>query len=191
MFRSMYRLFCRWLTLMLALSWVPSAPAIDDAAAVADKDVRVERNAGGFTVDMLAHAPVSPALAWEVLTDFDHMASFVPNLRTSRVTERGDSFVRVHQTGTARYGVFWTNFESVREIRFSPPKEIRAQGVGGNVKRMESLMRLEAEAGGTLLRYHAEVQPDFWLPPLLGPSFVRHETAEQFSAIIREMVRRQ
>ncbi|QTQ35552.1 Polyketide cyclase/dehydrase family protein [Aromatoleum petrolei] len=176
--------------LFLSLSWAPCAPALDDAAAVADKDVRVERSANGFTVDMLAHAPVTPALAWEVLTDFDHMAGFVPNVRTSRVTERGDGYVRVQQSGVAGYGVFWTNFESVREIRFFPPSEIRAQGVGGNVKRMESLMRLDAEPGGTLLRYHAEVQPDFWLPPLLGPAFVRHETAEQFSAIIREMVRR-
>ncbi|WP_407278502.1 SRPBCC family protein [Aromatoleum evansii] len=186
----MFRLL-RCLPIMLALSWGQGTAALEDAAAVADKDVRVERNVGGFTVDMLAHAPVNQALAWEVLTDFEHMAAFVPNLKTSRVSERGDAFVRVHQTGTARYGMFWTNFESVREIRFSPPNEIRAQGVGGNMKRMESVMRLEAEPGGTLLRYHAEVQPDVWLPPLLGPSFVRHETAEQFSAIIREMVRRQ
>lgn len=82
----MYR-FLRRALLVLVLSWAPCAPAVDDPAAVADKDVRVERNANGFTVDMLAHAPVRPALAWEVLTDFDHMADFVPNLRTSRVTE--------------------------------------------------------------------------------------------------------
>lgn len=170
-----------------------SAPAlgVDTRPAVSDSDVRVERTGGGFTVDLLAHAPVSPAMAWEVLTDFGHMAGFVPNLKTSQVQERGDAYVRVYQTGTARYGIFWAEFESVRDIRLSPPTEIRAHGVGGNVRRMDSVMRLEPETGGTLLRYHAEVQPDFWLPPFLGPSFVRHETAEQFSAIIREMVRRQ
>jgi hypothetical protein len=51
-------------------------------------------------------------------------------------------------------------------------------------------MQLEPEAGGTRLQYHAEVQPEFWMPPLIGPAIVRHETAEQFSAIIDEMIRR-
>lgn len=177
--------------LLLCAALLPSASgSAVDALSVEESDIRVERTSAGFTVDMLAHAPVPPARAWEVLTDFGHMARFVPNVRTSEVTDRSGSQIRVRQTGTARYGVFWTDIESVREIRLQPPHEIRSVGVGGNVKRMESLMRLEPEPGGTLLRYHAEVQPDFWLPPVLGPSFVRHETAEQFSAIIREMVRR-
>lgn len=178
--------------LLLALLVLSGARAAsgDAPVAVTADDVRVARIAGGFTVDMTAHAPVGPERAWEVLTDFEHMAGFVPNLKTSQVMERSDELIRVRQTGTARYGVFWTEFESEREIRLFPPREIRALGVGGNVKRMESLMRLEPEPGGTLLHYHAQVQPDFWLPPLLGPAFVRHETAEQFSAMIREMVRR-
>lgn len=188
----MFRFPIHWRVVSLALLLIAhSALGVDATPVVPDGDVRVERGAAGsFTVDMLVHAPVSPALAWSVLTDFEHMADFVPNLKTSLVTERTETVVRVRQTGTAHYGVFWADFESVREIRLFPPHEIRAHGVGGNVKRMDSLMRVEPEPGGTRLHYHAEVQPDFWLPPLLGPAFVRHETAEQFSAIIQEMVRR-
>lgn len=176
--------------LLLALLPAVQAGATEAPPAVVADDVRVVRTAGGFTIDMAAHAPVGPELAWEVLTDFDHMASFVPNLKTSQVTERSSDLLRVRQTGTARYGVFWTDFESEREIRLRFPREIRSLGIRGNVGHMESLMRLEPEPGGTLLRYHAQIQPDFWLPPLLGPAFVQHETAEQFSAMIREMVRR-
>ena len=51
-------------------------------------------------------------------------------------------------------------------------------------------MQLEAETGGTRLQYHAEVQPDFWFPPLIGPALVQRQTAEQFSAMIQEMLRR-
>lgn len=178
------------LLLLALLLPAAGASAADAPPAVATDDVRVARIAGGFTIDMAAHAPVSRELAWEVLTDFEHMASFVPNLKTSQVTERSSELIRVRQTGTARYGVFWTDFESEREIRLFFPREIRSLGIRGNVRHMESLMRLEPEPGGTLLRYHAQIQPDFWLPPLLGPAFVQHETAEQFSAMIREMVRR-
>ena len=90
-----------------------------------------------------------------------------------------------------RYGLFSSKFESIREIRLSPLREIRAHGVGGNIGRMESVMQLQAEGARTRLTYHAEVLPGFWFPPLIGPTLVRHQTAEQFSAMLREMARRQ
>lgn len=161
-----------------------------ETAAVRDSDVRVEHTGEGITVDVNMQAPVSQAIAWAVLTDFEHMAEFVPNLKSSQILARGEGTLRVHQKGTARYGIFSTDFDSIREIALSPPREIRAHGVGGNIKKMESVMRLETDGEVTRMKYHAEVWPDFWLPPLLGPSFVRHETAEQFSALIAEMLRR-
>jgi carbon monoxide dehydrogenase subunit G len=175
----------------VALAALPTAaPGADVTPAVPDREVRVERSGGSFTVDLLAHVPVSASQAWAVLTDFEHMAEFIPNVTSSQVLERSEFFVRVSQKGTARYGIFKADFDSLREIRLMPTREIRAHGVGGNIKRMESVMQLEPEAGGTRLQYHAEVQPEFWMPPLIGPAIVRHETAEQFSAIIDEMIRR-
>ena len=56
---------------------------------------------------------------------------------------------------------------------------------------MASLMTLEAEEGGTRLTYRADMEPETALPPLVGPAMVQHETAAQFSAMVREMVRRQ
>ena len=35
------------------------------------------------------------------------------------------------------------------------------------------------------------MEPETALPPLVGPAMVQHETAAQFSAMVREMVRRQ
>lgn len=167
------------------------AGAGDGTPAVPDDAVRVERAGPSFSVDLVMHAPVAPSLAWAVLTDFAHMADFVPNLTRSEILESRDNLIKVGQKGTARYGFFSTDFESVRDIRLAPPNEIRAHGIGGNIKRLESVMQLEAEPGGTRLHYHAEVVPGFWFPPMIGPALVRHETAEQFSAIIGEMVRRQ
>jgi len=177
----------------LAVSLLPahSIAAGVSLPAVPDDAVRVERAGPSFTVDVVMHAPVAPPLAWAVLTDFAHMADFVPNLARSEILESRDNLVKVGQKGTARYGFFSTDFESVREMRLTPIREIRAHGIGGNLKRLESVMQLEAEPGGTRLLYHAEVVPGFWFPPMIGPALVRHETAEQFSAVIREMTRRQ
>ena len=175
---------------LLALA-LPVAVAGKADAYVDENEIEVSRAESHFTVDMDVRAPVALETAWAVLTDFEHMASFVGNLNSSEVLERHDNSLRIRQTGKARFGIFSSEFSTEREIVLTPMREIRAHGTGGNIKRMESLMRLEPEEGGVRLRYHAEVEPDFWLPPLLGPSMVRHQTAEQFSAMIREMQRRQ
>lgn len=181
-----------WLIALTALLCpVQAAMSADGPPSVPDSDVRVERSGANFTVDLTMFAPAAPALAWAVLTDFEHMGEFVPNLVSSQVSERSDRFLKVTQKGVARYGLFSSKFESIREIRLSPLREIRAHGVGGNIQRMESVMQLQAEGTGTRLTYHAEVLPGFWFPPLIGPALVRHETAEQFSAMLREMIRRQ
>lgn len=187
----MPHLMNRLLPFVPGLVLLTTPPAVLAAGpAVLDQDVRVERADGGFVVDVVMHAPVRPAQAWAVLTDFEHMASFVPNLKISRVLERSDSVLKVQQQGVARYGLFSAGFESLREIRLTPYSEIRAHGLGGNIQRMESLMRLEPEGNGTRLSYHAEALPGFWFPPMIGPALVRHETAEQFSAMLDEMQRR-
>lgn len=185
------RLFFWLLTLAAMLSPASWTMAADGPQLVPDSDVRVERSGDSFTVDLTLSAPVPPTQAWAVLTDFDHMSSFVPNLSSSQVVERSDTLLKVAQKGVAHYGLFSANFESIREIGLSPQYEIRAHGVGGNVQRMESVMQLQAEGTGTRLHYHAEVQPGFWFPPLIGPALVRHQTAEQFSALLQEMIRRQ
>ena len=185
------KLFFTLWALAALLVPVQAAMSADGPPAVPDSDVSVQRSGASFTVDATMFTPVPPALAWEVLTDFDHMGSFVPNLSSSQVLERSDALLKVAQKGVARYGFFSANFESVREISLSPQREIRAHNVSGNVKRMDSVMQLQADGSGTRLHYHAEVMPGFWFPPLIGPSLVRHETAEQFSAMLREMLRRQ
>lgn len=171
---------------LMANSWPAGA---GDTDPVDDADVRVERAGDHFTVDMVAHAPVDIGRAWVVLTAFERMAEFVPNLRLSEVVGRDEGVIRVRQAGRARYGPFSAQFDFMREFTLRPQREIRAHSVGGNVRRMDSVMILDEEGGGTRLHYHAEVEPAFWLPPLVGPAFVRHETAEQFSAMIREMLR--
>jgi carbon monoxide dehydrogenase subunit G len=170
----------------------PSAPVAALAApSVADADVQVERDGAVFRLDVVMHAPVPQALAYAVLIDFDRMASFIPNLKTSQVLSRQGSLWTVRQTGTARWGLLALDFESVRELVLEPPQSLRARAIGGSFRRMDSRMLLTPEPGGTRLHYHAEGEPGDWFPPLIGPALIRHETAEQFTAMLQEMVRRQ
>ncbi len=181
--------------LALAAMQSPGQPALAaDAApastALAESDVHVIHAGDSVTVDCSFYASVPPAQAWAVLTDFAHMRDFLPNLASSQVLEHSPTALKVTQTGVAKYGVFSSHFESIREITLVPQHEIKAHGTGGTVPRMESLMQLHAEGAGTRLVYHAEVWPAGLFPPFIGPDLVRHQTAEQFNAMLHEMQRR-
>lgn len=155
---------------------------------------------GGFTVDVDVRAPVPRRVAYAVLSDFSHMAAFVPNVERSEVLAREGSRLRVLQRGRMRYGLFSVGFESIRDVELQPDR-ILARSISGTARHMESELRFEAERSErgdrpdgdppeTRFHYHAWIVPEMGLPPLIGPAAVRHEVAEQFTAMVREMVRR-
>lgn len=153
--------------------------------------VTVVRAGESFIIDALIDAPVRPAIAWEVLTDFDHMAGFLGNLTSSRITGRQGNELLVRQKGVARYGLLSFTFESEREIRLEPQARILSRNLSGTVRSMESEARLQATANGTQIRYHAEMALDSTLARLFGKAFVQHETEEQFTLMVTEMKRRE
>lgn len=172
------------LLLFLVLS---SASAEEVPPPLSPNDVRFTRSGDSLHIEIDMLTPVPLEIAWQALTDFEHMARFVPNLERSSVIERKGNKLRVEQQGRAYFGPFSVVFGSVREIELQPMREIRSRQISGTARSMESLMRLEATANGTKLAYRADIIPDTYVPPLVGPAAIRHETAEQFSAILREM----
>ena len=176
---------------MAMASAAPRTAAEPAPPVVTEQEVKVEHANGGFSIDLVMLARVPLGVAWAVLTDFDRMAEFIPNLSHSQVFQRNDNQLKISQKGLVHWGLLTMNFESVREVTLVPQREIRTHGLSGTIKRVDSSMALEAEGEGTRLRYHTEVDPGSWFPPLLGPAKVRQETAAQFSAILQEMQRRQ
>lgn len=175
-----------WLVLLFLIS--SGAGARD--AAVPEVTVRVVRDGETITVDAEMLVPVTPQEAWAVLADYEHFTDFVPNMQVSRIVSKAGEALRVEQKGRARYGLLSFAFESLREVELSPHETLKTRMIKGNMKRMETLTRLVAEGSGTRILYHNEAVPDFWVPPLIGPVFIRHEVAEQLGAIIREILRR-
>ncbi len=162
------------------------------AAAAADPSVNVAVRQDGevFIIDATVDAPVPLDIAWGVLTDFDHMASIVGNLTSSKVSSRDGNTWIVNQEGVAKFGLLSFSFVSERQIRLEPMKRILAKNLSGTVKRMESEANIAAVEQGVQIRYRAETVPDSVLARMFGASFIRHEVREQFLAMSREMLKR-
>ncbi len=144
-----------------------------------------------ITVDATLVVGVSLNTAWEVLTDFDHMASILENLASSEVLSRNGNLWIIRQKGVARYGFLSFPFESDREIYLEPMKRILARNLSGTLKRMDSEANLAFQDQAVQLLYHAEIVPDSLLGRFFGATFVRHEVEEQLQKMATEMRRRE
>ena len=182
----------RVITILLAL-YVPAVAWGDDlpTGKLSDDDVAVEYRDGTYFSSLSLRVVAQPAQVLEVLTDFEHMADFVPNLIASRVVSRSGNVYRLHQQGNAVFGPFSFPFESERRIEWFPEGRLVAQALSGSTKYMRSELRYQGGAGGTRIDYRMEVIPDRWIPSGMGVNLMRHELAEQFSALAREIARRQ
>ena len=152
--------------------------------------IEVARSGETFIVHALLFAPVSRQEAWTVLTDFDHMTGFVPNLTESRVVERAGNRLTVAQKGVARFGALEFPFDSVREVDLNPEESVRSRNIRGNLRKLKSVTRLAEAEGGTRISYRVEAILDWWFSNAVGEAFLRHEIREQFDAIVKEMRRR-
>ncbi|MEI7611603.1 MAG: SRPBCC family protein [Betaproteobacteria bacterium] len=151
--------------------------------------VAVEKNGDGFTVSASATVQAPVPVTWAVLTDFNHMASILSNLTTSKVLQHNGNSLRILQEGRAWYGPFFYTFSSERDVRLEPMKRILSQQLTGTTKHFASQMELSPKGTGTQLRYHAEIIPGSSMARTFGRTFVQHEVEEQLSAMLAEISR--
>lgn len=172
---------------LLCAAFCACPPAGAQPAAV---DVRVTQSGPAFVIEAALEVPVPLPLAWEVLTDFERMAAFVPNLADSRVVARDGTTLTIVQHGIARFGPLALRFASERLVTLVPPASIASTQTRGTMERVESLTTFASTDAGTRLRYHVEVVPGALYPDAITRRFLGHEVTEQFDAVVREMLRR-
>ena len=177
----------RWL-LLLGCLLLPLQSQAADSPYV--RTITVTQDGLAYMCDAVLFAPVRPTLAFEVLTDVDHMVDWVPNLRQSRFLKREGDVAHIEQVGLAQFGFLSFTFTTERRLELNRPVSITASQIRGSANRYNSVLSLSPEGTGTRLQYHAEFEPGLLAAVVLSPEFFQHEIGEQFTAMIGEMVRR-
>jgi hypothetical protein len=183
------RSLCTCYAFGIALLALPPAQAATPGPA---DDIAVEVHKNGAEVTVRVDCPVRAprAVVWEVLTDYDHMASFVTNLTVSELRARDGDTLQVFQRGSAARGPFSFSFENLREIRLVPQREIRSRLISGTLKASEFTTRVVDDGDGVHILNSGRFTPEVWVPPVVGPAVIEAETRKQFDEIRSEILRR-
>lgn len=175
---------------VLAAALLVSLPATVTAADNADIAVEVRKE--GETIHVRVDCPVKapPAVAWEVMTDYDGMAKFISNLTQSTVRMRMGNRMQVFQKGKASRGPLSIAFENLRELELVPKSEIRSKIIAGDTMPAQFVTRIEERGGITHVVHTGSYTPSMWVPPGIGPALIEAETRKQYGEYRAEMLRR-
>jgi hypothetical protein len=173
---------------VLALATLPAAGL--QAAVDEDIAVHVKKEGPEVVVDVDLPVNASVAVAWEVLTDYDHMSEFLSNVQSSSVQARDGRMLQVYQKGKATRGLLSISFENLRAVELVPYQEIRSNLISGDMKASAFTTRIVDD--GTVIHVinSGRYTPKIWVPPIIGPTLIADETRKHFGELRTEILRR-
>lgn len=181
---SMNRLSSGAFALLVALSLVLPAAAAPAALSVS-------RRGDEIIVSATAEVAADDATAWDVLTGYDRLPEFIPDMSASRTLEREGPDALVLQSGRAGLGPFKQDFSLTLAVHEVLRQSVTARAVAGDFRRFESTYRLRTDGiGHTWIEYSAAIEPKAGIPPLVGLPLMRSAIRAQFEALVAEIDRR-
>ncbi|MEB3186246.1 MAG: SRPBCC family protein [bacterium] len=131
---------------------------------------------GMVGIETRFHVRVEPAEAYRLLSDFEHLAEFMPSLRTCEILERTGATVVLRMK--ADLG------ELVQRRVHEPPSAIRWTLVSSPVlRRLRGGWFIEPEGGGSALTYRVQVEPMVPAPPAM----VRWSQTQALGTLVRNV----
>lgn len=130
---------------------------------------------------------------WQTLTDYDHLAGFIPGILDSRVVERQGSAAIVHQRGHASFLFLSVPLDVVVESLEEPPFAIGIRVLRGTLKRLDGGYRI-SEIPDTqdeyLLEWSGVIEPLIPIPMYMVMPFLTKHIEDQFLGMVVEIERR-
>jgi len=190
----------------LSISLIGLLASSSSSVAQPLQTVTVERDGDTFYVRARATVAVDPRIAWDTITDYEHMRDFLPNIDRSKVIARSGTRMTVEHVG--QFPLFFFDVPvRVRLVIVQQPFErIVARSEPGDVDGAPQTLRsftgsyelavisIERRAG-VRFEYESRFELAEPLPPIIGDLFgtamVTKTVRLQLEAMVREMVRRQ
>jgi len=154
-------------------------------------DVSIDDSQGSCRVRASFSAPVSRAVAWNVLADYDSIGRFVSSVRTSRMERQPDGRLLLRQDAVGGNFLYKKRVQVLLEIVEEPRSRIRFHDVlGKDFRSYVGEWRIEADSLGTRVVYQIEAQPKGAVARALCGGPLKNGARDLLSEVRDEMIRR-
>jgi ribosome-associated toxin RatA of RatAB toxin-antitoxin module len=131
--------------------------------------------------------PFTAEQVWQILTDYDNLANFIPNLSLSQRLNHPEGGIRLEQIGAQCFLNIKFCARVVLDMVEAFPKELRFSMVEGDFRQFEGRWTLEPveDAQGDVIRlgYDLTIRPPRAMPVGLIERHIRHDLTRNLKAI--------
>ncbi|MYM23019.1 cyclase/dehydrase [Duganella sp. FT135W] len=154
---------------------------------------RVEHDAQHmYEVDATGTVAAPLPKVWRILTGYERMSEFVPDMESCKVLSRNGNEVIIEQFGVARFLFMSKTIHLIVRAVEQPMSSIDISLISGDMKHYESHWELVPvpETGGTKVIYKGRMMPNFYVPGILGSKMIRSDIERMMSAVLARLDRR-
>ncbi len=138
------------------------------------------------------NTPVKPEHLWSVLTDYNHLSGFIPNLSKSKLVSRTANKVILDQVGCQKF--IGINFSAYVQIEL---QEDQSSGtlsfhlIKGDFRRFDGVWRIQSLSNqGTCLFYELTVQGCVGMPVSLIENRLKDDLTANLLSVEQEALTR-
>jgi len=108
--------------------------------------------------------PRSQRVVWNVLSDYDNLASLVPAVSSSRVVGEDEKGKILYQKGRAGIWLFKRDFSVTFRVKEVPMSYIGFDAFEGDFAVFKGSWQIAEREEGTWVSHRVEIEPDFSVP---------------------------
>ncbi len=151
------------LLLMGATNVFPSQDKLTVKEEVALQEIETAEGREGVLAKIMIPAPLE--VVWAVITDYEKLSDFIPDMKLSKVIGKKDSEVILRQQGESRFLMFHFNVEVIIKLTEQRYHNIGFNLVSGDFDYFEGEWKTEPIGDKeTMLIYTLIAHPKFYAP---------------------------
>jgi carbon monoxide dehydrogenase subunit G len=167
-------------------------PLVGPGVSPSRNEVRVEQHGDRFVVHAQSEVDADKATIWSTLSDYDHLAQFIPDISSSRTISRNGAEAVVEQKGSASIGPMHRTFTLRFTVREQLAESISLSGAGDDFELFDARYDIVSlTPHRSRIVYEATIVPRLPVPSFLSLLALRSMISSQCRAVIQEVLRRQ
>lgn len=169
---------------------LPGAHLAAAADPVPSPQVTVSEERGTYSVTARFEVPQPPGVVLAVLSDYEQIPRFMPEVRRSVVRERQDEGMVVEQEAVSKFMMFRKTVHLLLEVTHIADTIRFVDRSARSFKRYEGAWRATPRGNGTLVTYELSARPDFDVPEFILKRLLRRDSTEMIDNLRREFAAR-
>ena len=153
-------------------------------------EIAVTEAAGVYRVTAVFTVPASAITVASVLTDYERIPEFMPDVKTSQVLERSDAGLVVAQEAAAKFLMFNKRIHLVLDVSEDRGTIRFRDRCGKSFARYEGAWRLSGGGETTTVAYELSAKPSFDVPAFVLRRLLKRDAAGMIERLHNEIVAR-